>query len=171
MSIKVTPHGDGSYTVSCEGVNVVVGRSKAARPAPNTGDTDAPDSGSIAGPIIWPDDPETNDGGVYAYLSVSPFAPKPPFARRAGRRPQRLLLDSPLALSQFLELALQSEHASRNRQHDRRCVRVMLEALPEQAIDLNALIEQLRPLAKRVGLRIELHIVAQSGLASFRVES
>lgn len=164
MSIKVTPNSDGSYTVSCEGVDVVVGRGQTARHAPNTGDMDTPDSGSDAGPIIWPDDPETNDGGVYAYLSVSPFAPKPTLARQARRQAPRLLLDSPFALSLTLENALQSPDARRYRQQDRRCVRVMLAALPEQTIDLDALIEQLRPLAEQQGLRVELHIAVAVGL-------
>jgi hypothetical protein len=156
MSIKVTPNGDGSYTVSCEGVDVVVGQGKGSGQTQGGGDTSQPDTGPDPGPIIWPDDPDPNDGGVYAYLFVGKPASKPGHLRSAARRPRQLLLESPYALAQIIQNEL--DHPRVRRASYQRCVRVMLSAAPEQPLELDAILEYLRPIAESEGLRIELHI-------------
>lgn len=156
MSIKVTPNGDGSYTVSCEGVDVVVGQGKGSGPSQGSGDTSRPDTGSEPGPIIWPDDPDQNDGGVYAYLFVGKPTSKPGSFRSVARRSRQLPLESPDALAQLVQAELQSPRV-RMRPY-RRSMRVMLAAAPDQPLELDAILEYLRPIAESQGLRIELHI-------------
>lgn len=154
MSIKVTPNADGSYTVSCEGVEVVVGQGKGSGSSRGGGDTSQPDTGPDPGPIIWPDDPDPNEGGVYAYLFVGTPTSEPGPFRSAAKRPRQLPLESPYALAQIVQDELRQSQAPRNR----RCMRVMLAAAPEQPLELDAILDYLRPIAENAGLRIELHI-------------
>jgi hypothetical protein len=74
----------------------------------------------------------------------------------AARRPRQLLLESPYALAQIIQNEL--DHPRVRRASYQRCVRVMLSAAPEQPLELDAILEYLRPIAESEGLRIELHI-------------
>jgi hypothetical protein len=156
MSIKVTPNADGSYTVSCEGVDVVVGQGADSGPTKGSGDKSRPDTGPDPGPIIWPDDPDENDGGVYAYLFVGKPTSRPGLFRSTARRPSQLPLESPYALARLVQDELKFPRA--RRASHQRCMCVMLAAAPEQPLELDAILEYLRPIAESEGLRIELHI-------------
>jgi hypothetical protein len=156
MSIKVTANANGSYTVSCEGVDVVVGQGGEPGPTQGKDGKGRPDTGPDPGPIIWPDDPDENDGGVYAYLFVGKPSSKPGLFRSTARRPSQLLLESPYALAQIIQDELQFPRARRGPQQ--RCMCVMLAAAPEHPLELDAILNYLRPIAESEGLRIELHI-------------
>lgn len=142
--------------MSCEDVEVVVGQGKGKGTSQGGGDTSFPDAGPEPGPIVWPDDPDPNDGGVYAYLFVGKPPSKPGVLQAGGRRPSRLALESPYALAQRIHDELQ--HSRTRTDHYKRCMRLMLAAAPEQPLDLDAIMKYLRPIAESEGLRIELHI-------------
>lgn len=75
-------------------------------------------------------------------------------------------LESPYAVAQLVYQELQ--HRRPRRAINQRYMRVMLAAAPEQPLELDAILEHLRPIAESEGLRIELHITvgAVIGLSS-----
>lgn len=144
MSLMVNPNPDGSYTVECNGVKMVIGGGGSA-PSPT---------------IIWPKVSD-NDDGVGICLHVGPRPSLRPSSRRS-----RFAAPVPVELPRFIrppslieEVVPGASFRRRSTQGDRVLV-LELEVPAGQPIDVARLKEVVRP-ARGEGREVQLHIYVE----------
>lgn len=144
MSLMVNPNPDGSFTVECNGVKIVIGGGSAPSPT-----------------IIWPK-VGTNDDGVGICLHVGPR----PSLRRSSRR---FGAPAPVELLAFTRPPTLIEDVVpgagfrlRSTQGERVLV-LELQVPANQLIDVARLKEAVTP-ARGEGREVQLHIYVEMGL-------